>query len=155
VFGHGYTYSGHPVGCAVALKTLEIYQRDGIFDHAARVGGYFQRQLKTFAEHPLVGEVRGVGLLAALELVADKTSKTPFATGAVGAHCYQQCLENGLIVRAVAGNSIALCPPLIITEAQVDELLAKLRSALDSTLEFVVREATGLAVSETLKHAVQ
>ena len=141
VFGHGYTYSGHPVGCAVALKTLEIYQRDGIFDHAARVGAYFQRQLKAFAEHPLVGEVRGVGLLAALEMVADKTNKTPFANGAVGAHCYRQCLEQGLIVRAVAGNSIALCPPLIITEAQVDELLTKLKCALDSTLDFVARKA--------------
>ena len=142
VFGHGYTYSGHPVGCAVALKTLEIYQRDNLFQHAAKVGAYFQRQLQRFADHPLVGEVRGVGLIAALELVADKATDRPFQDGAVGAYCYQRCLDAGLIVRAVAGNSIALCPPLIITQQQVDELMDKLSIALHKTTDFVTQQGT-------------
>ena len=133
VFGHGYTYSGHPVGCAVALKTLEIYQRDKLFEKAANVGEYLQQQLRRFEDHALVGEVRGKGLLAAIEMVADKTTGKPFEGGVMGAYCQQRCQEHGLIVRAVAGSSIALCPPLIINEQQVDELIEKLAKALDET----------------------
>jgi len=135
VFGHGYTYSGHPVGCAIALKVLEIYQRDNIFKTAACTGDYLQRRLKAFSDHPLVGEVRGKGMIAALELVANKTTKAAFTDGSVGAEAVLACQHNGLIVRAVAGNSLALCPPLITTEAQVDEIMEKLGKALDSTLE--------------------
>ena len=135
VFGHGYTYSGHPVGCAIALKVLEIYQRDNIFKTAASTGDYLQRRLKVFSDHPLVGEVRGKGMIAALELVANKTTKAAFTDGSVGAKAVLACQHNGLIVRAVAGNSLALCPPLITTEAQVDEIMEKLGKALDSTLE--------------------
>jgi 4-aminobutyrate--pyruvate transaminase len=135
VFGHGYTYSGHPVGCAIALKVLEIYQRDNIFKTAASTGDYLQRRLKAFSDHPLVGEVRGKGMIAALELVANKTTKAAFTDGSVGAKAVLACQHNGLIVRAVAGNSLALCPPLITTEAQVDEIMEKLGKALDSTLE--------------------
>lgn len=140
VFGHGYTYSGHPVACAAALETLEIYERDNIFGHAAEVGAYFQRKLQELASHPLVGEVRGAGLIAAVEMVANKASGQSFDGGAVGAFAQQACQDNGLIVRAVAGSSIAFCPPLIITEAQVDEMLDKFSRALDSTLDFVQRE---------------
>ena len=135
VFGHGYTYSGHPVGCAIALKVLEIYQRDNIFKTAASTGDYLQRRLNVFSDHPLVGEVRGKGMIAALELVAKKTTKAAFIDGSVGAKAVLACQHNGLIVRAVAGNSLALCPPLITTEAQVDEIMEKLGKALDSTLE--------------------
>ena len=135
VFGHGYTYSGHPVGCAIALKVLEIYQRDNIFKTAASTGDYLQRRLNVFSDHPLVGEVRGKGMIAALELVANKTTKAAFTDGSVGAKAVLACQHNGLIVRAVAGNSLALCPPLITTEAQVDEIMEKLGKALDSTLE--------------------
>lgn len=135
VFGHGYTYSGHPVGCAIALKVLEIYQRDNIFKTAASTGDYLQRRLNVFSDHPLVGEVRGKGMIAALELVANKTTKAAFTDGSVGAKAVMACQHNGLIVRAVAGNSLALCPPLITTEAQVDEIMEKLGKALDSTLE--------------------
>jgi adenosylmethionine-8-amino-7-oxononanoate aminotransferase len=135
VFGHGYTYSGHPVGCAIALKVLEIYQRDNIFKTAASTGDYLQRRLNVFSDHPLVGEVRGKGMIAALELVANKTTKAAFIDGSVGAKAVLACQHNGLIVRAVAGNSLALCPPLITTEAQVDEIMEKLGKALDSTLE--------------------
>ncbi len=139
VFGHGYTYSGHPLGCAVALKTLEIYARDRIFEHAARVGDYFQRKLRTFFGHPLVGEVRGTGLLAALELVSDKKTGAAFPAS-VAARLQAECAEAGLIGRAVAGTAFALCPPLIITEAQVDELIDKLASGLNATLVHVERE---------------
>ena len=137
VFGHGYTYSGHPVGCAIALKVLEIYQRDNIFKTAASTGDYLQRRLNVFSDHPLVGEVRGKGMIAALELVANKTTKAAFTDGSVGAKAVLACQHNGLIVRAVAGNSLALCPPLITTEAQVDEIMEKLGKALDSTLEHI------------------
>ena len=133
IFGHGYTYSGHPVPAALALKTLEIYQRDRIFERAARTGEYLQQRLCTLADHPLVGEVRGIGLIAAVELVADKTTRRAFEGGKVGAHAQMRAQENGLIVRAVAGSSLAVCPPLIITEAQVDELVLKLTRAIDET----------------------
>ena len=140
MFGHGYTYSGHPVSCAVALKTLEIYARDRIFERAARTGVYLQRRLRTLAGHPLVGEVRGVGLIAAVELVANKQARTAFEGGRVGIYAQQRAVEHGLILRAVAGASLAICPPLIISEAQVDELVEKLGRALDDTLAFVDKE---------------
>ena len=139
VFGHGYTYSGHPLGCAVALKTLEIYERDKLFEKAAKVGAYLQVKLRQLVDHPLVGEVRGRGLLAAIEMVANKNTGKPFEGGAVGAFCQQRCQEHGLIVRAVAGSSIALCPPLTITEKQVDELFEKIVKALDETFLFVTK----------------
>jgi 4-aminobutyrate--pyruvate transaminase len=137
VFGHGYTYSGHPVSCAVASRVLDIYRRDRLFEHAATVGEYLQSRLNEFADHPLVGEVRGMGLIAALELVADRQTRQPFEGNAVGGFCQRRCEEYGLIVRALGGNSIALCPPLIITEAQVDELVEKLGRALEDTLSHV------------------
>ena len=145
VFGHGYTYSGHPVACAVASKVIDIYQRDQLFDHAARVGAYLQDKLRGFADHPLVGEVRGVGLIAALELVANKSSRTPFADNAVGGVCQKACQDNGLLVRAMSGNALALCPPLIITEAQVDELVDKLGRALQTTLDHVTENQLQVA----------
>jgi 4-aminobutyrate---pyruvate transaminase len=137
VFGHGYTYSGHPVACAVASKVLDIYQRDNIFERAASVGEYLQQSLRELEGHPLVGEVRGMGLLAAVELVANRRTRQAFEGNGVGAFCQKACEDNGLILRALGGNGIALCPPLIITRAQVDELINKLSSALDSTLRYV------------------
>jgi 4-aminobutyrate--pyruvate transaminase len=132
IFGHGYTYSGHPVACAVALAVLDIYERDDMFARAAKLGEYMQARLRELEGHPLVGEVRGRGLLAALELVTDP------ATGAtapgVAAYAQQAALEHGLIVRAVAGTALAFCPPLVITQAQLDEMLAKTAAALDQTL---------------------
>jgi len=132
VFGHGYTYSGHPVGCSVALKALEIYERDGIYDHAAKVGAYLQRRLRELGEHEIVGDVRGVGLIGAVEIVADKAGKTHFEPSAAG-YLQQACQDAGLIGRALAGTTFAVCPPLIITEAQVDELIDGLVSGLDAT----------------------
>lgn len=140
VFGHGYTYSGHPVSCAVALKTLEIYERDDIFTHAAEIGDYMQKRLREFQDHPLVGEIRGKGMIAAVELVANKQSGEAFNGGAVGGFAMQACQNHGMITRAVAGSSLAFCPPLIIDRAQVDEMIEKFSLGLNDTLDFVTRE---------------
>ncbi|MFT6350684.1 MAG: adenosylmethionine-8-amino-7-oxononanoate aminotransferase [Neptuniibacter pectenicola] len=140
VFGHGYTYSGHPVSCAVALKTLEIYERDNIFTHAAEIGDYMQKRLREFQDHPLVGEIRGKGMIAAVELVANKQSGEAFNGGAVGGFAMQACQNHGMITRAVAGSSLAFCPPLIIDRAQVDEMIEKFSLGLNDTLDFVTRE---------------
>lgn len=140
VFGHGYTYSGHPVGCAVASKVLEIYQRDNMFATAAETGEYLQHRMREFANHPLVGEVRGKGLIVAAELVANKNEGTAFEGGAVGNYAAQRCQDHGLIVRCVAGSSIALCPPLIISKDHIDEAISKLAIALDETLTFAKTE---------------
>jgi 4-aminobutyrate--pyruvate transaminase len=129
IFGHGYTYSGHPVGCAAALKTLEIYERDKLYAHAAAMGDYLQGRLAALGEHERVGEVRGTGLIAAVELVADKTSRTPAID--LAKRATQLCQDNGLIVRNVAGCALAVCPPLIITRAQVDELVDKLQRSIE------------------------
>ncbi|NRA82230.1 MAG: aminotransferase class III-fold pyridoxal phosphate-dependent enzyme [Gammaproteobacteria bacterium] len=139
VFGHGYTYSGHPVACAVALKTLEIYQRDNIFGHAAKVGAYMQQRLAQFNDHPLVGVVRGAGMIGAIELVANKSTGQAFKDGNVGAYAMQACQNNGMITRAVAGSSLAFCPPLIVTESQIDEMVEKTAKSLDQTLDFVIK----------------
>jgi len=136
MFGHGFTYSGHPVACAVGLKTLEIYERDRLFEHAARLAPQFQERLQRFRDHPLVGEVRGIGLIGAVELVADRKTKAGFTPpGKVGAVCLDHCHANGLICRAI-GDVMAFCPPLIITSEQVDELFDKFERAMQATLEW-------------------
>ena len=132
VFGHGYTYSGHPVACAAALKTLEIYQRDNIYAHAAEMGSYLQSRLAQLRAHERVGEVRGAGLIAAVELVDDKAAKTPAVD--LARRVTQLCQDNGLIVRNVAGCALAVCPPLIITRVQVDEIVDKLTASLNQAL---------------------
>ena len=121
IFGHGYTYSGHPAGCAAALKALEIYERDGLYANAAEVGDYLQLRLRELEAHERVGEVRGVGMIAAVELVGDKATREPDIEMAKRAT--QLCQDNGLIVRNVAGCALALCPPLILTKPQVDEIV--------------------------------
>ena len=140
VFGHGYTYTGHPVACAAALKTLEIYERENLFSHAAQVGEYMHLQLQKFADHDLVGEIRCKGLIAAVEFVANKKTGESFTDGSVGAFAKNACQENGLLIRAVAGNSIAFCPPLIITEEQIDKMLNQFSLSLDATLEYANKE---------------
>ena len=129
VFGHGFTYSGHPVACAAALKTLEIYEREGLYAHAAKMGEYLQARLAEFTNIEAVGEVRGAGLIAAVELVEDRDSRTPAIDMAKRATA--ACQENGLIARNVAGNALAVCPPLIITREQIDELVDKLRRSIE------------------------
>ena len=132
VFGHGYTYSGHPVACAAALKTLEIYQRDNIYAHAVEMGSYLQSRLAQLRAHERVGEVRGAGLIAAVELVNDRAAKTPAVD--LARRVTQLCQDNGLIVRNVAGCALAVCPPLIITRVQVDEIVDKLTTSLNQAL---------------------
>ena len=136
VFGHGFTYTGHPVACAAANKAIEIYQRDKLFEHAATVGAYMQEGLRNFDSHPLVGEVRGKGLIAAVELVANKAERKPFEDGTVGAVTKQFCQDHGLLIRAVSGNSLAFCPPLIINKQQIDEMLEMFSDALDDALSY-------------------
>jgi 4-aminobutyrate--pyruvate transaminase len=133
-FGHGFTYSGHPVCAAVALKNLELIEERDIFAHAAARAPRFQERLAALGDHPLVGETRGVGLVGGLELVANKETRAPFdPTLGVGLTCVDRCEDEGLIVRPL-GDTIAICPPLIINDAQIDELFDKLTRALDQTL---------------------
>jgi 4-aminobutyrate--pyruvate transaminase len=138
---HAFTYSAHPVAAAVALKTLEIYRRRDTFGHVRKVAPLFLQRLKALAEHPLVGEADGVGLIGAVELVADKKSKRNFeAAKAVGARCGAFCQDEGLIVRALLHDRIALCPPLVINEAEIGELFDRLERGLNKTLDWAKAE---------------
>jgi 4-aminobutyrate--pyruvate transaminase len=139
--GHGFTYTGHPVAAAVALKTIEIYERRDIVGHVRKVSRVFAARLARLAEHPLVGEASSVGLLAGLELVADKKTKANFAEDAKVAPALGRfCLEEGLVVRPLANDRIAICPPLIITEAEVNELFDRFERGLQTTLDWAVGE---------------
>lgn len=134
VFAHGFTYSGHPLACAVALKTIEIYERIKIVEHVRRVAPIFQLRLKALADHALVGEARGVGLIGGLELVKDKPSKLGFESKlGVGAKAARFAEEEGLLCRAVGGDTVALCPPLIIDGAEINVMFDCMTRALDRT----------------------
>jgi 4-aminobutyrate--pyruvate transaminase len=136
-FGHGNTYAGHPVGAAIGVKTLEIYERDDVFGHVRRMMKPFWARLDRIREHPLVGEVRGKGLVAGIELVADKSTKRSFeAKAAVGAKATAFAQEEGLIVRNL-GDTVAVCPPLVITEDELGDLFDRLDRAIERTEEFV------------------
>jgi len=140
MFGHGYTYTGHPVACAAALKALEIYKRDDLFARAAKMGAHMQTRLQEFACHDLVGEVRGKGLIGAVELVANKETGQAFSDGRVGAFAQRACQDAGLLLRVVSGSSVAFCPPLIIEEKQIDEMIEKFDQALTATLKYAKKE---------------
>ena len=133
-FPHGFTTAGHPVGCAIALKAIEVILNEGVFDNVVAVAPYFQERLNGFATHPHIGEARGVGLMGARELVADKARKTPFPPDRpVSEQIANAALENGLICRPI-GQAIVLAPPFIITRDQIDELFDKLQRTLDQVL---------------------
>jgi 4-aminobutyrate--pyruvate transaminase len=133
-FGHGTTYSGHPVACAVAIKTLEIYRRDRIVEGVAAKAPRFQSRLSALADHPIVGEARGLGLIGGIEIVADKATKRQYdPKQGAAAKCVSFAQEEGLIVRALAGDRVALCPPLIISEEEIDAVFDRLGRALDKT----------------------
>ena len=139
-FAHGFTYSGHPVCAAVALRNLELMEEMDLFNHAARMGEILQQRLQQFVWHPLVGEVRGKGLIAAVELVRQAEPREPFAASdGVGAFCANACHQAGLVLRNM-GDSIAICPPLIINENQIDELVSKLAGAIDRTQDWVHKQ---------------
>jgi len=146
VFGLTLTYSGHPVSAALARETIRIYEEMDVTARVRHLEPKFLDGLRTLADHPLVGEVRGRGLIAGVELVRDKATRTPFDRAmAVGRRCRDHAERRGLLVRAI-GDTITLCPPLVISEAEIDELLARLKQALDDTMaELDISAAPALA----------
>ncbi len=132
-FAHGFTYAGHPVTTAVALETLRIYEEMDMLGHVRQVGPYMQARLRELADHPLVGEVRGVGLMCGIELVEDKATRKQFDPARkVGPTVDKHARAAGLITRFV-GDRIAFSPPLIINEEEIDQVALRIRSALDAT----------------------
>ena len=132
-FGHGFTYGGHPVATAVALETLKIYEERDIVGHVRSVMSAFQSSLRGFANHPLVGDARGMGLIGTLELVKDKSTKEPFDPAwGVATHVGRCAQEYGLITRSL-GDTVNFCPPLIITNEQISEMFSLISRALDET----------------------
>ena len=139
VFAHGFTYSGHPVPAAVALETLKIYEERNIFEYVREIAPHFQEGLRRFADHPRVGEVRGVGLMGALELVKDKDTKEAFDPGDGVGNAFVACAqENGLLTRA-AVDSATFSPPMIISVDEIDEMFRRCVKTLDD-LEGVLAE---------------
>jgi 4-aminobutyrate--pyruvate transaminase len=140
-WAHGITYSGHPIAAAVALETQKIYEERKILDHVRAIAPTFLEELQSFADHPLVGEVRGVGLIGALELVKDKMTREGFEPSlAVGPNLIRIAHDHGVILRPVA-DSICFCPPLICTEAQIREMFNRFRKALAETQEWLKSQA--------------
>lgn len=133
-FVHGFTYSGHPVAAAVALRNIEILEREHLVERTRDdTGPYFAKALATLADHPLVGEVRSAGLIGAVEIVADKASGARFggAEGTAGPMVRDLCIANGLMVRGIR-DTIVMCPPLIISHDQIDTMITIIRAALDT-----------------------
>ncbi len=136
-FYHGYTYSGHPVACAVAIENLKIIKEESLIEKSRDTSIYLQERMKEISEHPLVGEVRMKSFIGCVELVKDKEKKIMFEdTGTVGTICRDYCLENGLVMRAVRDGMI-FCPPLTFSNDNVDELIEKLKKSLDKTLDHI------------------
>jgi putrescine aminotransferase len=135
-FAHGFTYSGHPAACAVALANIRMLRDQGIVERVKNeTAPYFQRQWSTMADHPIIGEARSIGLLGALEIVSDKSARERFPKDQkAGDRCRDFCFDNGLVMRAV-GDSMIVSPPLIIENNQIDELVDKARRSLDLTAQ--------------------
>ncbi|MFT6489309.1 MAG: putrescine aminotransferase [Parvibaculaceae bacterium] len=132
-WSHGFTYSGHPVACAVGLANIEVMERENLVGKAGgEIGDYFQKKLTELQDHPIVGETRGMGLLGAIEIVKDKETRTRFDDA--GGICRDHCFANGLIMRAI-GSTMVLSPPLIITKPEIDELFALARRCIDLTAQ--------------------
>ncbi len=133
-FAHGFTYSGHPVSCAVASANLRILRDEGVIERVKNeIAPYFTERWAGLAEHPIVGEARNAGLMAAIEIVKDKSSRERFSKDQnAGGTCRDFCLNNGLVMRAV-GNSMIVSPPLVLEKRHVDELVEKAWKSLDMT----------------------
>jgi len=139
-FFHGYTYSGHPVACAVALENIRIMQDEKLIEHAAAMAPYVEEKIGALRDHPIIGEVRVKGLIGAIELVKDKQTRARFDDlGRVGGICRDHCFDNNLVMRA-CWDTMVFSPPLCITEAEVDEWADLTRKALDATYEAVKDE---------------
>lgn len=139
-FGHGYTYGGHPLGCALGVKAIEIYQKRDILGRVRALAPRFAERIARFAEHPLVGNTRSKGLVGGIELVADKTTKRPFdPKKGVAAQVVSFLQARGAILRAI-GDTVAICPPMIISEAELDELFDRLDGALNDGEQWVRKE---------------
>jgi putrescine---pyruvate transaminase len=132
MFTHGFTYSGHPTACAVALRNLQILEDENLIDQVAQKGAYLQHRLQGLRRHHIVGDVRGLGLLGGVELVKDRESKELFdASAGAGRRVWLEALRQGVIVRAVAGDVIAISPPFVITEEQIDHMVDVLDGAIE------------------------
>jgi L-2,4-diaminobutyrate transaminase len=140
-FSHGYTYTSHPLAAAAAIANLDLIERDGLIDQAVRRGDYLQARLRdAFAGHPLVGEVRGMGLVAAVEFVAEQDPPQRFdPVGSFSARVTKECLDRGVITRALPeSDSISFSPPFVVTEAEIDEIVRVAREAADVVADEVV-----------------
>ena len=136
-FYHGYTYSGHPVACAVAIENLKIIREENLIESSQKTSLYLEERMKEIADHPLVGEVRMKSFIGAVELVKDKDKREMFEeTGVTGGICRDYCIQQGLIMRAVRDGMI-FCPPLIFNNNHIDELVEKLKKALDQTHDHI------------------
>jgi len=136
-FAHGFTYSGHPTACAVGLRNLQIIEEEHLVERAADRGAYLQKRLQELRTHEIVGDVRGLGLVAGIELVRDRGTKELFdaSTGAAR-RVWLEALERGVIVRPLQGDVLAMCPPFVISEEQIDQMVL----ALDESIASVARQ---------------
>ncbi len=144
-FGHGFTYTAHPVAAAAGLANLDLMERDGLVENAKTVGRHLQAAIRArLGDHPLVGDIRGVGLMLGVELVADKAKKTPFdPTLKVGPRTWRRALAEGLAVRALPhGNTIAFSPPLVISPEEIDLAVARFEVSLNDVMDELVREGS-------------
>ena len=134
VFGHGYTYSGHPVAAAVALETIKIFKDENIIGHVKEISEKFNTKMEQLNVHSIVGNARSIGLIGAIELVKNKNNKTYFDPKiGIGSRIVKNAQKNGLIVRALQGDIVALCPPLIINSKEVDILFNKFDKSIKDT----------------------
>ncbi len=148
-FNHGYTYSGHPVACAVALENLRLLDEEGIVERAAKeIAPYLKEKWESLLDHPLVGEAKIVGLMGSIAMTPDKASRAKFASdpGTIGYICRDRCFANNLVMRHV-GDRMIICPPLVITKEEVDLLIARARKSLDETLEKATADGLMVAAS--------
>ncbi|AVO39002.1 aspartate aminotransferase family protein [Pukyongiella litopenaei] len=140
-FGHGFTASGHPVATAVALENIAIIEEQGLVANGAAVGAALQAELRRrFGDHPLVGEVRGTGMIAAVQLCADRSTRRALAPeGKLGGYVFERAHDHGLIIRNIK-DAVAFCPPLILSEAQMHDMLDRFALTLDDALDWARAE---------------
>jgi len=136
VFGTGNTYGGHPVSAAVALETLKIYEDDDILGHVRHVSPRFMQRLKALGNHPLVGDARGIGMIGALEIVSDKETREQFPADKKAALTVSECIvAEKVLLRPLPGDNIGICPPLVMTEAEIDEMFDGMERGLDAAAD--------------------